>query len=121
MSPRPCENMLLANFFASSCPTRWGGRALATERILGTVNALPDVLAGRGQARSRARDSRRCRGRRTGRYACAGGSTSRSSVRRAVGALVAKDLRVELRTFASVPAMTLFAVTTYVLFHFGLD
>jgi len=42
-------------------------------------------------------------------------------VRAAVGALVRKDLRVELRTFESVPAMTLFAVTTFVLFHFGLD
>ena len=38
-----------------------------------------------------------------------------------MAALVRKDLRVELRTFESVPAMTLFAVTTFVLFHFGLD
>ncbi len=36
-------------------------------------------------------------------------------------ALLRKDLRVELRTFESIPAMTLFAVTTFVLFHFGLD
>jgi heme exporter protein B len=42
-------------------------------------------------------------------------------VRRAVGAVLRKDLRVELRTFESIPAMTLFAVTTFVLFHFGLD
>jgi len=42
-------------------------------------------------------------------------------VRAAVGALLRKDLRTELRTFESVPAMTLFAVTTFVLFHFGLD
>ena len=42
-------------------------------------------------------------------------------MRRAVGAVLRKDLRVELRTFESVPAMTLFAVTTFVLFHFGLD
>jgi heme exporter protein B len=34
---------------------------------------------------------------------------------------VRKDLRVELRTFESVPAMTLFTVTTFVLFRFGLD
>ena len=40
---------------------------------------------------------------------------------RAVAALLRKDLRVELRTFESIPAMTLFAVTTFVLFHFGLD
>jgi heme exporter protein B len=39
----------------------------------------------------------------------------------AVLALLRKDLRVELRTFESIPAMTLFAVTTFVLFHFGLD
>ena len=42
-------------------------------------------------------------------------------MRRAVAALVRKDLRVELRTFESVPAMTLFTVTTFVLFRFGLD
>jgi heme exporter protein B len=42
-------------------------------------------------------------------------------MRHAVAALVRKDLQVELRTFESVPAMTLFAVTTFVLFHFGLD
>jgi len=42
-------------------------------------------------------------------------------VRRAVAAVLRKDLRVELRTLESVPAMTLFAVTTFVLFHFGLD
>ena len=32
-----------------------------------------------------------------------------------------KDLLLELRTKESVPAMTLFALTVYVLFHFGLD
>jgi heme exporter protein B len=42
-------------------------------------------------------------------------------VRRAVAAVLRKDLAVELRTLESVPAMTLFAVTTFVLFHFGLD
>ena len=42
-------------------------------------------------------------------------------MRNAVSAVLRKDLRVELRTFESVPAMTLFAVTTFVLFHFGLD
>ena len=38
-----------------------------------------------------------------------------------MGAVLRKDLRVELRTFESIPAMTLFTVTTFVLFHFGLD
>jgi heme exporter protein B len=32
-----------------------------------------------------------------------------------------KDLRLELRTFETVPAMVLFAVTTFVIFHFGLN
>jgi heme exporter protein B len=40
---------------------------------------------------------------------------------RAAGAILRKDLRLELRTKESVPAMTLFALTVYVLFHFGLD
>ena len=40
---------------------------------------------------------------------------------RAAAAIVRKDLRVELRTKESVPAMAIFAVTTFVVFHFGLD
>jgi heme exporter protein B len=36
-------------------------------------------------------------------------------------AIVAKDLRIELRTLESVPAMALFAATAFVLFRFGLD
>lgn len=36
-------------------------------------------------------------------------------------ALLGKDLRVELRTLRSLPAMALFAVTTFVVFRFGLD
>jgi heme exporter protein B len=35
--------------------------------------------------------------------------------------ILAKDLRIELRTLESVPAMALFAATTFVLFRFGLD
>jgi heme exporter protein B len=42
-------------------------------------------------------------------------------VRAAVGALVRKDLQLELRTKESVPAMALFALGTFVLFHFALD
>jgi heme exporter protein B len=42
-------------------------------------------------------------------------------VRGTVAALLAKDLALELRTKESVPAMVLFSVTTYVIFHFGLD
>jgi heme exporter protein B len=40
---------------------------------------------------------------------------------RATRAILAKDLRLELRAKESVPAMTLFSLTAYVLFHFGLD
>ena len=36
-------------------------------------------------------------------------------------AILAKDLRVELRTLQSVPGMVLFAVSAFVLFRFGLD
>jgi heme exporter protein B len=35
--------------------------------------------------------------------------------------ILRKDLLIEWRTKESVPAMTLFTVTVYVLFHFGLD
>jgi heme exporter protein B len=40
---------------------------------------------------------------------------------RAAATIARKDLMVELRTKESVPAMALFAVTTFVIFHFGLD
>ena len=39
----------------------------------------------------------------------------------AVLALLRKDLRLELRTRESVPAMLLFSVSAFVLFRFGLD
>ena len=35
--------------------------------------------------------------------------------------ILRKDLTIELRTRESVPAMALFTVTVFVLFHFGLD
>ena len=38
-----------------------------------------------------------------------------------VGALLRKELLVELRTLESVPGMALFAVTTFVVFHFALN
>jgi heme exporter protein B len=41
--------------------------------------------------------------------------------RSAFAAILAKDLRSELRTMRSLPAMVLFAVTTFVIFRFGLD
>ncbi|MGA2319944.1 MAG: heme exporter protein CcmB [Solirubrobacteraceae bacterium] len=38
-----------------------------------------------------------------------------------VAALLRKELLVELRTLESVPGMSLFAVTTFVVFHFALN
>jgi heme exporter protein B len=35
--------------------------------------------------------------------------------------LLRKDLRLELRTFETVPAMALFTLAVFVIFHFGLD
>jgi len=43
------------------------------------------------------------------------------STGKVVRAVLGKDLRVELRTLQSVPAMLLFATTIFVLFRFGLD
>jgi heme exporter protein B len=40
---------------------------------------------------------------------------------RAAGAVIRKDLRLELRTGESVPTMVLFSLSTLVLFHFALD
>jgi heme exporter protein B len=42
-------------------------------------------------------------------------------MRRAALAILRKDLTIELRTRESVPAMALFSVTAFALFHFGLD
>jgi heme exporter protein B len=39
----------------------------------------------------------------------------------AFAAILAKDLRVELRTLRSLPAMALFATTIFVIFRFALD
>jgi heme exporter protein B len=42
-------------------------------------------------------------------------------MRRAVGAVLRKDLRLELRAPQAVPAMALFSVTTFVVFHFAIQ
>jgi len=39
----------------------------------------------------------------------------------AFAAILGKDLRAELRTLQSLPAMALFAVTAFVIFRFGID
>jgi heme exporter protein B len=43
------------------------------------------------------------------------------SRRATIAAILRKELRVELRTLESVPGMALFSVTTFVVFHFGLN
>src|SRR5437588_1424219 len=40
---------------------------------------------------------------------------------RTVATVLRKDLLLELRTFETVPAMVLFSVTTFVIFHFALN
>jgi len=47
--------------------------------------------------------------------------SSPPSTRAVIATILAKDLRVELRTLQSVPAMVLFSTTIYVIFRFGLD
>ena len=42
-------------------------------------------------------------------------------MRGTVAALIRKDLQLERRSFESVPAMLMFSISTFVLFHFGLD
>jgi heme exporter protein B len=42
-------------------------------------------------------------------------------VRETVAAIIRKDLQLERRSFESVPAMLMFSISTFVLFHFGLD
>jgi heme exporter protein B len=54
-----------------------------------------------------------------------GGETDRTRAQTGlwttVAALLRKELLVELRTLESVPGMSLFAVTTFVVFHFALN
>jgi heme exporter protein B len=44
-----------------------------------------------------------------------------SGLRSTVATLLSKELTLEWRTRESVPAMVLFSIATYVVFHFGLD
>jgi len=57
------------------------------------------------------------------RSAVAAGAGTRPAVsmRTAVAALLRKELLVELRTLESVPGMSLFALSTFVVFHFALN
>ncbi len=49
------------------------------------------------------------------------GAPAQVGLARTVTAVLRKELLVELRTLESVPAMSLFAVTTFVIFHFALN
>jgi heme exporter protein B len=51
----------------------------------------------------------------------ASASVATPRTRVVLAALLRKELRVELRSFEAVPAMSLFSVTTFVLFHFALQ
>ena len=70
-----------------------------------------------GTARPPARTAQRRRGAAHGDRPARAGAGFASTV----SALVRKDLRLELRTRESVPAMFLFSLSTFVLFRFGLD
>jgi heme exporter protein B len=51
----------------------------------------------------------------------AGGRRRTTPTLQVIRALLRKELLVELRTLESVPGMSLFAVTTFVVFHFALN
>ena len=55
------------------------------------------------------------------RAAAAGGARAQTSFWATVRALLRKELLVELRTLESVPGMSLFALSTFVVFHFALN
>ena len=77
----------------------------------------------RRSAEGRAREHQRS----TAALADAAGERSRAGprhgpgLRASVAALLRKELLVELRTLESVPGMCLFAVSTFVVFHFALN
>jgi heme exporter protein B len=48
-------------------------------------------------------------------------STRPPRARTAIVALIRKDLKLELRSRELIPAMVLFSISVFVLFHFGLD
>ena len=104
------------------------GRAAERTRVLVTHEIEAGLAEGdrvAGAAGGRDGCIRGCGERTVGRRRpgdLRGGAVSaRASSLQAFEAILAKDLKVELRTLQSVPAMVLFAVTTFVLFRFGLD
>ena len=91
---------------AADRPRRRGARACSSATTSRARSPRPTSCCGcrRGAAR-------RWRRRTTGAL----------PVIRAARAILRKDLLLELRTKESVPAMALFTITVFVLFHFGLD
>ena len=89
------------------------GAAALVEPLLGARDArgdLPRRRAWAGRGGPRARAARRAGGAaRAARAPSPPPTCGRSMHRRAVGALIRKDLRLELRTRESVPAMVLFS------------
>jgi heme exporter protein B len=70
------------------------------------------------QARAPTRSPRGDRRRSSGTLS---GEHERPPLTAAVSTLLRKELLMELRTLESVPAMALFAVSTFVVFHFALN
>ena len=108
--------------------SRCSGRHPGRTRVVVTHDVDAALAAGRPRAGAQGRgDGGLCgAGERALGGRCAGDLRRRAVIRRpstidALRAILAKDLRVELRTLQSVPAMALFAVTTFVLFRYGLD
>ena len=75
--------------------------------VLGLVRGRAPLVAPADQLDAGA--LRSSTGERSAHRPCRGGPAAQAT------------LRVELRSFESVPAMSLFSVTTFVLFHFGLQ
>ena len=91
---------------AASWPAGLIGPGDGRTRVLVTHD--PERVPARGRPGAAARHRR-------------GGGGCVTPSRAAFAAILAKDLRSELRTLQSLPAMALFAVTTFVIFRFGLD
>ena len=88
-----------------------GGPSARRRRTRVIVSHDPERFEARGRPSVEAP-----RGRRK-----AGSRFHDSLTNRFFAAILAKDLRGELRSLQSLPAMALFAVTTFVIFRFGLD
>ena len=103
-----------------------GGALAEADVVLGLRGGAPACWPSRDghDADDRGAVPVSARPRAAGRRPGDGGRRRAAQVReagRTVGALLRKELLVELRTLESVPGMSLFAVTTFVVFHFALN